>query len=214
MPPSSDTVSPCMPGEASSVMFTTWSTVTMSLPELLLVALSAQVHATVTLLVNGDPVLLATFTLSTTDDVPPFAIAFIVVQVTICPLAMHDQPAVADPLNVSPGGNVSVTVTVPLLATDPAFETVMVNVSFTSFTVKVDGLWLFETIRSGNCVTVTISVFEVLLLVLPSVQVQATVPVLLRVGAAFTATFTFSVMVAVPPAAICVILTLFVQVTT
>src|SRR5260370_24444438 len=57
-------------------------------------------------------------------------------------------------------------------------------------------------VRSGNCVTVTMSVFEVLLLVLLSVQVHATTAVLLTVAGGLAATFTLSVMVEVPFTAI------------
>src|SRR5260370_221859 len=52
-------------------------------------------------------------------------------------------------------------------------------------------------VKSGNCVTVTMSVFEVLLLGLLSVQAQATVAVLLTLAVPTGATFTLSVMVEV-----------------
>src|SRR5438067_1345199 len=60
----------------------------------------------------------------------------------------------------------------------------------------------FTMVRSGNCVTVTMSVFEVLLLVSSSVQEHATTAVLLTVAGALAATFTLSVMVEVPFTAI------------
>src|ERR1039457_6676001 len=107
-------------------MFTTWSTGIESVFALFLVLLSVHVHPTDTPLLNGDPVLDATFTLSTSADVPPLAaITLVVVQITgFDPLALHDQPAVVDPLNVNPTGNVSVTVTVPVEAAFPLLVTV------------------------------------------------------------------------------------------
>ena len=56
-------------------------------------------------------------------------------------------------------------------------------------------------VRSG-CVTLTVSVFEVLLFVLVSVHVHATVAEFIKLDGAFVATFTFSVMAEVPLTAI------------
>src|SRR5215469_2919786 len=56
---------------------------------------------------------------------------------------------------------------------------------------KFDGLCVFATVKSGNCITLTMSV-ELLLLVLDSVHVHCTVAVLLKLEAAFAATFTVS----------------------
>src|SRR6202011_5843998 len=59
-------------------------------------------------------------------------------------------------------------------------------------------MWDFAMVRSGSCVTFTMSTFEVLLLVLLSVQVQATAAELLSGDEALLATFTFSVITEVP----------------
>jgi hypothetical protein len=123
--------------DAAVVVAANWLTVIESEPVLLPVLLSVHVHATDTLLVNGDPVLPDTFTLSTSAKAPPLAVsALVLVQTTgFDPLAPHTQLAVGDPLNVSPPGNVSVTVIVPLDGPFPLLVTVMVMVSFCSFTV-------------------------------------------------------------------------------
>src|ERR1051326_2495654 len=90
-PPSADTRSPV--GDVSSVVFTNWITVTLSVFVLLVVSLSVQVQPTDTLLVSGDEVLEATFTeMVTCDDPPLAAIAVVLVQVTTCRFAEQDQP--------------------------------------------------------------------------------------------------------------------------
>ncbi len=126
---------------------------------------------------------------------------------------MHDQPVPVPLANISPVGNVSVTVMVPLLAAIPPLVTVRVYCAPCWPCVKPLPTCAFEIVRSGNCpaTTVTMSVFEVLLLVLLSVHVHATVAELLNGVAALFATFTFSVMPEVPLAAIGVALS--VQVT-
>src|ERR1700693_5348040 len=78
VPPSPETCRPL--GTVASVMFTTCSTVMLSVLLLLDALVSPQVHATKTLFVSGDAVLEATFTSSVTMDVPLFAaMAFAVV---------------------------------------------------------------------------------------------------------------------------------------
>jgi hypothetical protein len=107
---------------------------------LLLVFDSVQVHDTATLLVRGVEVLDATLTFSTTAA-DPFvaAIAFVVKQVTTCPIAKQFHPVVVELTNVSPVGRVSVTFTAPLEAPAPELDTVTVIWSLASFTVKLDG---------------------------------------------------------------------------
>src|SRR5258706_15315762 len=63
-------------------------------------------------------------------------------------------------------------------------------------------MWDFTIVKSGNCVTVTTSVFELSLLVLLSVQVHATVALLFTLAGGLAATFTFRVMLEVPFTAI------------
>src|SRR5260370_23363079 len=78
-----------------TTLFRNWVTVTMSVFEvLLLVLLSAQVHATVAVLLNGVAAFTATFTFSVMVEVPllPAIGVALSVQVTTCPLAPHDQP--------------------------------------------------------------------------------------------------------------------------
>src|SRR5258708_6602161 len=93
---------------------------------------------------------------------------------------------------------------VPLLAAIPPLVTVRVYCAPCWPCVKPLPTCAFEIVRSGNCpaTTVTMSVFEVLLLVFDSVHVHATVAELLNGVAALFATFTFSVMPEVPLAAI------------
>src|SRR5260370_1211783 len=91
---------------------------------LLLVLLSEHVHATVAVLLNGVPAFPATFTFSVMVDAPLAAIGVAEsVQVTACPLAMHDQPVPIPLANVSPAGSVSVTVIVPVIAALPPLVT-------------------------------------------------------------------------------------------
>src|SRR5258708_10588969 len=178
-------------------------TVTMSVFEvLLLVLLSMQVHATAAVLLTLAGALAATFTFSVIADVPPLPeMTFPLVHDTACPLAMHVQPVPVPLANVRPEDSESVTVMVPLLAALPALVTMRVNCAPCWAWAKLP--WCdFAMVKSGNCVTVTMWVFEVLLLVLLSVQVQATVAVLLTVAGASGDTFTFSVMLDVPFTAI------------
>src|SRR5258708_1857772 len=117
-------------------------------------------------------------------------------------MAPHDQPVPVPLANVNPAGSVSVTVMVPpSVVALPPLVTTRENCAPCWPSVKLP-MCDFAMVRSGNCVTVTMSVFEVLLLVLLSVQVHATAAVLLTVAAASLATFTFSVMVEVPFTAI------------
>jgi hypothetical protein len=68
--------------------------------------------------------LAATFTISAIGfPVAPAAIAVALVHVTVCPAALHVQPVPVAALNVKPAGNVSVTVTVPDVATFPELLT-------------------------------------------------------------------------------------------
>jgi hypothetical protein len=93
---------------------------------LFVVLVSEHVQATDTLLVSGELVLLATPTFSVTIELPfVAAMAFVVVHVTVCPFAMQLQPVPVKLPYVSPAGRVSVTVTVPLVAADPEFDTVI-----------------------------------------------------------------------------------------
>src|SRR5258708_2595740 len=111
---------------------------------------------------------------------------------------MHVQPVPVPLANARPEGSVAVTVMIPLLAALPPFVTVRVNCAPCWPAVKLPTCD-FAMVKSGNCVTVTMSVFEVLLLVLLSMQVHATAAVLLTLAGALAATFTFSVIADVPP---------------
>src|SRR5258707_384717 len=104
-------------------------TVTMSVLEvLLLVLISVQEHATVAVLLTVPAALLATFTFSVIFEVPLVAMGVAAsVQVTACPLAMHDQPVPVPLANVNPDGSVSVTVIVPVLAAPPPLVTTSEN---------------------------------------------------------------------------------------
>ena len=82
----------------------------------------------VTLFVPG-AVAAPTLTLKVKVLEPPAAIGVVLVQVTVWPEAEHVQFAPFTPptkpvTKLSPAGRVSVTVTVPLLATPPPFVTV------------------------------------------------------------------------------------------
>src|SRR5258706_1241368 len=98
------------------------------LEALLLGTLSVQVHATMAWLFTLAGALAATFTFSVIAEVPLTAIGVAAsVQGTFFPLALHVHPVPVPLENVSPEGNVSVTVMVPLLATLPRLTTVRVN---------------------------------------------------------------------------------------
>jgi hypothetical protein len=112
--------------------------------------LSVQVHATVAELLNGVLALFATFTFSVMPEVPFAAIGVALsVQVTSCPLALHVQPVPVPLANVSPAGNVSVTVMVPLLAPKPPLVTVRVYCAPCWPCVKPLPTCAFEIVRSG-----------------------------------------------------------------
>ncbi len=71
----------------------------------------------------------ATFTVRVIGEpAAPAAMSVVLVQVTVCPAALHVQPAPVAALNVKPVGRVSVTVTVPEVATFPALVTAIVYV--------------------------------------------------------------------------------------
>ena len=96
--------------------------------------------------------------------------------------------------NVKPAGSVSVTVTVPVVATAPPLVTDNVYCAPCWPCVKLAPTCALLIVRSGNWVTVMASTFDVLLAVLLSVHVQATTAVLVMLAAALAATFTFSVI--------------------
>jgi hypothetical protein len=102
--------------------------VTVSVLEvLLLVLLSAQVHATAAEFIALAGAFAATFTFNVILEVPLAAIGVAAsVQVTSCPFAEHDHPVPVPLANVNPLGSVSVTVMVPELAPDPPLVTVRV----------------------------------------------------------------------------------------
>src|SRR5258708_2717946 len=105
-------------------------TVTMSVFDtLLLVLLSVHVHATEPELLTLAGAVGDTFTFSVMVEVPlvPAMGVAASVQVTSCPLAMHDQPVPVPLANVSPLGSVSVTVIVPVLAPAPPLDTTSEN---------------------------------------------------------------------------------------
>src|SRR5258706_112229 len=151
-------------------------TVTISVFEvLLLVLLSVQVHATAAVLLTVPGAFPATFTFSVIVEVPLAAIGFAAsVQVTACPLAMHDQPVPVPLGNAKPAGSVSVTVMVPpSVVALPPLVTTRENCAPCCPSVKLPACDL-AMVKSGNCVTVTMSVFELLLLVALAPQVQVT----------------------------------------
>jgi hypothetical protein len=70
-----------------------------------------------------------TFTISAIGvPAAPAAIAVALVHVTVCPAALHVHPVPFAALNVSPAGSVSVTVTVPDVATFPELPIAIVYV--------------------------------------------------------------------------------------
>src|SRR5882724_7038636 len=165
-------------------------TLTVSVLDVLLVVLlSEHVQATADVLFRLAPTLPATLTVSVMAALPLAAIAVVLVQVTACPTAEHENPPPEPLTNVSPAGSVSVTVMVPLEAPLPGFDTVRVYWAPFCPWLKPAPTCALAMVRSGNCVTFTTSVFEVLLLVLPSMQVHATTAELLSVDGAFAATF-------------------------
>src|SRR5260370_920233 len=104
-------------------------TLTVSvLDTLLLVLDSVHEHATVAEFITVAGALFATLTFSVIVEVPLIAMGVAAsVQVTACPLAMHDQPVPVPLANVSPVGSVSVTVMVPVVATPPPLVTTSEN---------------------------------------------------------------------------------------
>jgi hypothetical protein len=73
--------------------------------------------------------IAATFTISAIGvPAAPAAIAVALVHVTVCPAALHVHPVPFAALNVSPAGSVSVTVTVPDVATFPELPIAIVYV--------------------------------------------------------------------------------------
>src|SRR5258708_40139188 len=102
---------------------------------------------------------------------------------------MHVQPVPVPLANARPEGSVSVTVMIPLLAALPPFVTVRGNCAPCWPGVKLPTCD-FAMVKSGNCVTVTMSVLEVLLLGLLYVQGHATAAVLLTPAGARAQTFT------------------------
>ncbi len=73
--------------------------------------------------------LAATLTVSVIGfPAAPTAMTVVLVQVTDCPASLHVQPVPVAALNVKPAGSVSVTVTVPVVATFPVLLTAIVYV--------------------------------------------------------------------------------------
>ena len=81
--------------------------------------------ATLAVLVRLAAALAATLAVSVTVGADaPTAIGLELVQVTVWPLVAQLHPVPLAPTGVSPAGSVSVTVTAPLLAPEPLFDTV------------------------------------------------------------------------------------------
>src|SRR5260221_10586561 len=107
---------------------------------------------------------------------------------------MHDQPVPVPLANAKPAGSVSVTVMVPpSVVALPPLVTTRQNCAPCCPSVKLPACDL-AMVKSGNCVTVTMAVFALLLLVALSRQGHATAAVFLTVAAATSSTFTLRAM--------------------
>ena len=158
----------------------------------LLPVLTSPPPATVAVLVRVAGALDATLTVSVSAGASAPA--------AIGPLCVHErgatvqvQPAPLNAVGVRPPGRLSVTVIAPVVATPPAFFTVIVYVAPVWPCEKLP-VCVFAIVRSGPAPIVVGSV-AVLLPVLTSPP-PATVAVLVRVAAASGATLTVSVSAA------------------